>query len=79
MLLVAQNNVFKGVPILTGAKAIKHKTSHTAPSSSEGNIIQSSSQPNIASSPGDCINYGPPTRTISVNCSSARLTDIEDN
>jgi hypothetical protein len=53
MLLVAQNNVFKGIPILTGAKAIKHKTSsHTPPSPSEGNIIQSSSQPNIASPGG---------------------------
>jgi hypothetical protein len=31
MLLVAQTNVFKGVPILTGAKAIKQKTSSHAP------------------------------------------------
>jgi poly(beta-D-mannuronate) C5 epimerase len=80
MLLVAQTNVFKGVPILTGAKAIKVKTSsHTSTSSSEGNTIQSpsSSQPNIASPPAGCINYNPSTRTITVSCSSARLTDID--
>ncbi|MGC2667627.1 MAG: right-handed parallel beta-helix repeat-containing protein [Candidatus Nitrosopolaris sp.] len=81
MLLVAQTNVFKGVPILTGAKAIKHKTSsHTTPSSSEANTVQSSSssQPNMASPPGGCINYNPSARTITVSCSSARLTDIDN-
>jgi hypothetical protein len=77
---VAQNNVFRGIPILTGAKAIKHKTSHTAPSSSEGNTIESSSsfQPNRDSPPAGCINYNPSTRTITVSCSSARLTDIDN-
>jgi len=78
MLLVAQTYVFKGVPILTGAKAIKHKTSHTAPSSSEGNIIQSSSRPNRDSPPAGCVNYNPSARTITVSCSSARLTDIDN-
>ena len=78
MLLVAQTNVFKGVPILTGAKAIKHKTSHTT--ASEGNTIESSSssQPNRASSPRGCITHNPSTRTITISCSPARLTDIDN-
>ena len=69
MLLVAQNNVFKGIPIPTGAKAI-----------TEGNTIQSSSssQPNSNSPPAGCINYNPSTKTITVSCSSARLTDIDN-
>ena len=29
-------------------------------------------------SAGDCINYTPSTRTITVSCSSARLTDIDN-
>jgi len=75
ILLVAQNHVFKENPILTGAKAIKHKTSsHTPPSSSEGNTIQSSS----SSPPAGCINYDPSKRTITVSCGSARLTDIDN-
>jgi mannuronan 5-epimerase len=80
MLLVAQNNVFKGIPIPTGAKAIKVKTSHIPTSSTEGNTIQSSSssQPNSNSHPAGCINYNPSTRTITVSCSSARLTDIDN-
>jgi parallel beta-helix repeat protein len=80
MLLVAQNNVFKGIPIPTGAKAIKVKTSHIPTSSTEGNTIQSSSssQPNSNSPPAGCINYNPSTRTITVSCSSARLTDIDN-
>ena len=80
MLLVAQNNVFKGIPIPTGAKAIKVKTSHIPTSSTEGNTIQSSSssQPNSNSPPAGCINYNPSTRTITVSCSSARLIDIDN-
>jgi parallel beta-helix repeat protein len=80
MLLVAQNNVFKGIPIPTGAKAIKVKNSHIPTSSTEGNTIQSSSssQPNSNSPPAGCINYNPSTRTITVSCSSARLTDIDN-
>ncbi|HET7147150.1 MAG TPA: right-handed parallel beta-helix repeat-containing protein [Candidatus Nitrosopolaris sp.] len=78
ILLVTQNNVFKGIPILTGAKAIKHTTSHTPSSSTEGNTIQSSSsQPNSNSPTAGCINYNQSTRTITVSCSSARLTDID--
>ena len=30
------------------------------------------------SSPGGCINYNPSTRTITVNCSSAWLADIDN-
>ena len=80
MLLVAQNNVFKEIPIPTGAKAIKVKTSRIPTSSTEGNTIQSSSssQPNSNSPPAGCINYNPSTRTITVSCSSARLTDIDN-
>jgi hypothetical protein len=81
MLLGGQNNVFKKIPILTEARAIKHITSSNAPSSSsEGNTIQSSSssQPKIASPPASCINYNPSTRTITISCNSARLTDINN-
>jgi poly(beta-D-mannuronate) C5 epimerase len=70
-------------PPIQEANAIKHITSpsHT-PSSNDGNTIQSSSsspssQPNSAS-PVGCINYNPSTRTITVSCNSARLTDIDN-
>ena len=62
---------------------IKHKTSPPshALSSNESNTNPSSSssppQSNTAS-PGGCINYNPSTRTITVSCSSARLTDIDN-
>jgi len=63
------------------AKAIEHKTSSTPshdPSTNERNTIasSSSSQPNTSIS--GCINYNPSTRTITVSCSSARLTDIDN-
>jgi mannuronan 5-epimerase len=80
MLLGGQNNVFREIPILTEAKVIKHITSSNAhSSSSEGNTIQSSSssQSNTAP-PGGCIIYNPTTRTITVSCNSARLTDIDN-
>jgi mannuronan 5-epimerase len=78
ILLVGQNNVFK-IPIITGAKAIRHKTSSQAPSSNEGNSLQSSSSiPSNTASPVGCINYNSSTRTITVGCSSARLTDINN-
>jgi hypothetical protein len=62
------------------ANAIKQKTS--PPSSNEGNTVPSSSSPsspqsNTAPSSG-CINYNPSKRTITVSCSSARLTDIDN-
>ncbi|HMH11144.1 MAG TPA: hypothetical protein VK553_10560, partial [Candidatus Nitrosopolaris rasttigaisensis] len=60
--LVAQYTAFNVLPFsIQEAKAIKHKTSSSAPSSNEGNtIIPSSSpyQPNTPS-PDDCINYNP--------------------
>src|SRR2546429_7418152 len=58
ILLVGQNNVFK-IPIITGAKAIRQKTSSHGPSSSS---IPSNT------APLGCINYTPSTRTITVGC-----------
>ncbi|HET7148192.1 MAG TPA: hypothetical protein VFI73_06790, partial [Candidatus Nitrosopolaris sp.] len=66
------------------AKAVKDKT---PPSSSlpglsfkKGNITSPTSPPAQSSngSPSACINYNPSTRTITVSCSSARLTDIDN-
>jgi mannuronan 5-epimerase len=81
MLLGGQNNVFREIPNLTEAKVIKHITSSNAPpSSNKGNTTQSSSfsQPNREVPPAGCINYNPSTRTITVSCNSARLTDIDN-
>jgi hypothetical protein len=73
------NNVFEKIPIITGAKAIRLKTSSHAPSSNEGNTLQSSSStPSNTASPAGCINYNPSTRTITIGCSSARLADINN-
>ena len=72
---------------IDAAKALKHKSSHyfsshmsssaSQLSASQRNIVPSFSQPNIAY-PASCINYNPSTRTITVSCSSARLTDIDN-
>jgi mannuronan 5-epimerase len=66
------------------AKAVKAKTplssSVQAPSSKDGNTNSPSSpstQSSIAS-PSSCINYDLSTRTITVSCSSAKLTDIDN-
>ena len=59
------------------AEAVKHKT----PPSSEHNTIPSSSSSQSSASllsAGGCINYNPSTRTITVSCSSARFTDIDN-
>jgi hypothetical protein len=48
-----------------------------SPSASQHNIGPSFSQPNIAY-PASCINYDPYIRTITMSCSSARLTDIDN-
>jgi hypothetical protein len=81
-LLTSQNTAFSVISFpIEEAKAIKHKTSSSAPSSNEGNtIIPSSSpyQPNTPS-PDDCINYNPSKGTVTVSCNSpARLTDIDN-
>ncbi len=65
------------------ARAIDDTTSSSTPShdptSNEGNTIASTSpSQRSAASPGVCINYNPSTRTITVSCSSARLTDIDN-
>ena len=60
------------------AEAVKHET----PSSNEHNTIPSTSSSSQSSasllSAGGCINYNPSTRTITVSCSSARFTDIDN-
>jgi hypothetical protein len=82
--MISQYMAFNVLPMsVQEAKAAKHKPSSAphsqAPSSNDGNTSPSSlsSQPNTAS-PGGCINYNPSTRTITVSCSSARLTDIDN-
>ena len=74
-LLISQYSAFNAIPLfIQEANAIKHKTStvsHAPPSPNEGN--------KIPSSPAGCINYDPSKRTITVSCSSARLTDIDNN
>ena len=68
------------LPSPIAAKDIRHKSSHyfsSLPSARRGNISPLFSQPNIAY-PASCINYNPYMRTITVSCSSARLTDIDN-
>jgi parallel beta-helix repeat protein len=59
---------------------VGHKSSHKDASSNEGNTnIPSSPNPEFnTGSPDGCINYNPSTRKITVSCSSARLTDIDN-
>jgi mannuronan 5-epimerase len=54
-------------------------TSIHTPSSNHGNTISPSSPTTQSSngSPIGCINYDPSTRTITVSCTSSRLTDID--
>ena len=69
-------------PSIQEVAIVKHKASSPqAPSSNQGNTIvrtSPSSQVSIASAAHSCINYNPSTRTISVSCSSVRLTDIDN-
>ena len=82
-LLMSQYIAFNILPFpIQASKAIRHKSSphlssHLSPYSNEGNTVPSSSQSNIASQ-ASCINYNPSTRTITVSCSSARLTDVDN-
>jgi parallel beta-helix repeat protein len=74
--------------VLQDAKALKNKAStssspasalHAPKSSIADNAIgASSSQLNSSSAGLGCINYDASTRTITVSCSSARLTDIDN-
>ena len=60
------------------AEAVKRKT----PPSNEHNTILSTSSSSQSSasllSAGGCINYNPSTRTITVSCTSARFTDVDN-
>jgi mannuronan 5-epimerase len=81
MLLISQYSAFDGLPSsIQEAKAIKHKTSSSASltPSNEGKTVPISPSQSNTASPGGCINYNPSTRTITVSCSSARLTDIDN-
>jgi len=80
-LLISQYSAFNALPLfIQEANAIKHKTSTTshAPSSSNEDNKILSSPPQSTTSPAGCINYDPSKRTITVSCSSARLTDIDN-
>ena len=83
-ILTSKYSALNKLPSLieANAKALRHKSSHyfsshMSPSASQRNIAPFFSQPNIAY-PGSCINYDPYMRTITVSCSSARLTDIDN-
>jgi parallel beta-helix repeat protein len=79
-LVISKYIALNILPSPIEAKAIKHKSSHhfsSLPSARRGNISPFFSQPNIAY-PASCINYNPYMRTITVSCSSARLTDIDN-
>ena len=82
VLLISQYSAFKGLPLsIQEAKAIKHQDSPPpqGPASNEGNTIpSSSSSQHDTASPAGCINYNQSTRTITVSCTSARLTDIDN-
>jgi poly(beta-D-mannuronate) C5 epimerase len=76
VLLISQHIAFNVPPFpIQEAKAIEHKTSPHVPSSNKVSTIPPSSQSSTAP-PGGCINYNPSTRTITISCNSARLTDI---
>jgi parallel beta-helix repeat protein len=81
-LLKSQYIAFNVLPsFIQEAKAIKHKDSPPSqgPDSNEGKIFSSSSSSRSdTDSATGCINYNPATRTITVSCSSARLTDIDN-
>jgi mannuronan 5-epimerase len=65
--------------VIQAAKAIRHislVTLSSHPSSTEDSRIPSFSQSTISSA--RCINYNPSTVTITVSCTSARLTDIDN-
>lgn len=73
----ASSNVLESV--IHAAKATRHKSllplsSH--PSSIEENKIPSFSRSSIPSA--SCINYNPSTVTITLSCTSGRLTDIDN-
>ena len=79
-LLMSQYIAFNILPSpIQASKDIRHKSSPRlqTPSSNKGNSVSSFSQSNIVS-PASCINYNPSTRTITVSCSSARLTDVDN-
>ncbi len=75
-----QDIAFNILPsLIQVSKAIRHKSSprFQTSDSNEGNTLSYYSQSNIGSH-GSCINYNPSTRTITVTCSSARLTDVDN-
>jgi mannuronan 5-epimerase len=77
--LLSQHLTFNVVPSsIQEAKAIEQKDSSQGATSREGNTIPSASQPHTTSPHLGCINYNPSARTISISCTSARLTDIDN-
>jgi poly(beta-D-mannuronate) C5 epimerase len=83
--LISQYVVFNVLP-LQEAKAIKHKTPNEGKpfTKEDANIIGAGSSSSSSSSNAgsttfptpSCISYNPSTRTITVSCTSARLSDI---
>jgi poly(beta-D-mannuronate) C5 epimerase len=76
-VLMSQDIAFNIFPSSThGAKSIIHKSSFGHSYLLSGNADPSFSRSKIAFS--RCINYNPTTITITVSCSSATLTDIDN-
>jgi hypothetical protein len=83
--LISQYGVFNVLP-LQEAKAIKHKTPNEDKSftKEDANIIRAGSSSSSSSSNAgsttfptpSCISYNLSTRTITVSCTSARLSDV---
>src|SRR5262249_50356048 len=61
-------------------EAAKNKASFSSHSPSSSSSSQSSPRPQTtAGTNGGCINYDPPTRTITISCSTpTKLTDIDN-
>jgi mannuronan 5-epimerase len=69
VIIFSSDNIYGQPHLTTGNASITTKHGPTSPSS---HLPQASSSPSYNS----CINYTPSTRTITVSCTSARLSDV---
>ena len=87
-VMISQHIVVNVLPSsMQLVKAIKHKSRIQADPLTQANsdntgsasdTSPSSTPPSVTSPTSSCISYDPSTRTISVSCNSARLTDIDN-
>jgi mannuronan 5-epimerase len=74
-LFIQESNAIKGKDLPTEAKPFIIKDSDKTGSGSRSSSLSSTAS-STASPPSSCISYNPTTRTITVSCTSARLTDV---